>query len=464
MLPKSQRKMDVVIATNIQTCEEAIQEIIESGVTHIGLDTETSVNDASLGREKANREKVSLISIYDGKKCYLIQTYRIWLVNKRLPKILKNFLKTRSIVKTGVDITVDSDRIFKSYGIELKGSIDLQYMGVSFSKPICSMIDLIKLYMPNKLSLASHKEIGHNSNWDKNLDESSVRYASLDAYFSRELYWSMISSRTEHVPKSIPTSNILSRSNKSTDPLSDLDKIFGPIPLVSEEQPISTSYDKTHLLLDPDYHRDLTVSSSKSSIDIPERCSPMMVFTPSTREIFSTSSNSDEIAKTLTKHELTKISQWFLKEIRSIQKSRTIESLVNQAANSIGCLVTSYSIGNRKKLLKPFIIELISKHGIKQDPYNGSVLKHETYRHVVTNRNCSCSSNDALKFYTEYSGQLYGMKFEKAVNKAANSYSYLAQRLTNIDDRKVWVQTALNYLQKKNKISFVGPARIIVIT
>lgn len=151
----------------------------ERGLTHIGLDTETTVN------RRVHRDKVSTIQISylidDQPRDFIIQIYRQWKTKGPFPPLLKKILQSRQLIKVGVDITCDINRIRDSYGIICGGYIDVQSLAITLNVPCQSLDDLCKSYIPG---YESKDPLGHQGDWDHELSADQIKYGTLDAYYS----------------------------------------------------------------------------------------------------------------------------------------------------------------------------------------------------------------------------------------------------------------------------------------
>lgn len=177
---------NIVIASTFEEAQVYSTRILDSDSVIIGLDTETTVDRTD------DPGKVSLISIANTTDVYLFQIYRIWKQSNhtltsgpRIPSALQKLLITEKIIKVGIGINHDAELLWESYGLHMRGWIDVQYVTRTLGIPQSSMADLCRLYLMG----ASEKDpYGHRGNWDEQLDPRQVAYASDDAIKSLNLY------------------------------------------------------------------------------------------------------------------------------------------------------------------------------------------------------------------------------------------------------------------------------------
>ncbi len=129
-------------------------------------------NTVGLDTEQVNG-KVSTIQISTLTKSYVFQILT-------MPKNLSKLLKSREIVKVGVDIINDVWKIFETFGIKTNMFIDLQPLAHIKGLPK-SLDDLCKTFVPDYQSHKNHTS--WKIDWNNSLSNSQIDYAAKDAYF-----------------------------------------------------------------------------------------------------------------------------------------------------------------------------------------------------------------------------------------------------------------------------------------
>lgn len=159
--------------------DRSIEKMLMSGPVVFGFDTETTIE------RKEDHGKVSVIQIHTGNVCYIFQVYRIWKNEGMFPSKLAAFLSNPNYIKVGVAADNDGRMIEKSYGVRVAGVIDVQYIARSMRIPDLSMEGLAARFAP-----LFHKGSKGNvwTNWDNDLDEKHISYASTDALLSLLIY------------------------------------------------------------------------------------------------------------------------------------------------------------------------------------------------------------------------------------------------------------------------------------
>ncbi len=166
----------ITIARTEEEIDIAVRCLISRERFLVGLDTETTVNRAQKGDIK-----VSIITIYDGSHAVIFSLYNL----RNIPTKLIKYLESHKVLKVGVDITQDAQRLKDSYNIELGGSIEIQYLTRSIGITQSSLSDLIIRYLPD---MPEKKKGGHNGNWDSELSSEQIEYAVNDAKYSLYIY------------------------------------------------------------------------------------------------------------------------------------------------------------------------------------------------------------------------------------------------------------------------------------
>lgn len=158
--------------------KEILNELYSSDF--IGMDCEW-VTDG-------NRKPISLLQLANSKGfCVLIRLARIpvWL----MPSGLSDLLKDRNILKVGVGVNDDANKLFHDYCIEVLGLIDLRYLAKDLhvlrgkSLGLKSLAKELLKYDMNK------SYILRCSDWDaESLTSDQIIYAADDAIISAKLF------------------------------------------------------------------------------------------------------------------------------------------------------------------------------------------------------------------------------------------------------------------------------------
>lgn len=163
----------------------------KKGINIIGFDTETTVN------RKSDPGKVSTIQIsydFNGKKQgYIFQIFRI---NEPFSPLLKKILQSNKLIKVGIDIIGDMNKLYDSYKIRSSGYIDAQSLAITLGIPAKSMNDLGLKFVPG---YSLKDPFDHRGDWDGELSTEQKCYGIRDAYISYLIYIRMLNIKIENV-------------------------------------------------------------------------------------------------------------------------------------------------------------------------------------------------------------------------------------------------------------------------
>lgn len=193
--------MSVQIATTFEEGQVLATRILESGDITIGFDTETTIlrsRDSEGGEPPC--KYVSTIQVATSIGTMIFQTYRIWKEKQELPSALRRLLSSDNLIKVGVGIILDVEKLRLSYGGDYRGFIDVQYLAKTMKLPGISMVDLATKFLhlsdTTPIPLPGGEFIkdpfGHHGDWDNDLSPASIAYASRDAEMSLEIYYAMM--------------------------------------------------------------------------------------------------------------------------------------------------------------------------------------------------------------------------------------------------------------------------------
>ena len=171
----------IYIASTYQQAEELGLHLISHKPTLLGLDTETTTHPQA--------EKVSLLQLSTTTTQYLFQLGRIWQQERKLPLVISRILSNPEIVKVGVALDTDRERLFESYGIIIRSGVDIQALARTLGCVSLSLHDLGYLYLPN---FQGKDPLGHKGNWDGDLTHLEIYYAAMDAKYSLLIYLNML--------------------------------------------------------------------------------------------------------------------------------------------------------------------------------------------------------------------------------------------------------------------------------
>ncbi|PFH49206.1 hypothetical protein AMATHDRAFT_104835, partial [Amanita thiersii Skay4041] len=109
------------------------------------------------------------------------------------PKMLKILLENPEILKTGVGIQRDAQKLYRDWGVSMRGCVDLAVLARTvdnarwkglYSNSI-GLARLVETY--NGLVLGKHKRVVR-SNWERRLDLAQQEYAANDASAGFRMY------------------------------------------------------------------------------------------------------------------------------------------------------------------------------------------------------------------------------------------------------------------------------------
>ena len=181
-------------------------EILNSGCTVIGLDTETSINaenngidilqlcinSSSINSSSINSSKnISLEIKLNENNNYIAYIFMIskFCISKKLKQILEN----NRLIKVGCDITNDIPRMQNSFNFIPRAFVDTQYIAKSLQLNTISLDGLGKLLVNmGKSNLSGTSNNLLHSKWNNNLSDIQIKYAGLDAYLSLVTYTGLL--------------------------------------------------------------------------------------------------------------------------------------------------------------------------------------------------------------------------------------------------------------------------------
>lgn len=159
----------------IQTEAEAAKAVdYLLGFDKIGFDTETRPSF-----RKGQHYKISLMQISTEDTCFL---FRLNYID--MPDSLKDFLKSKGILKIGLSLRDDFGAIRKRTNVEPANFLDLQNYVGQFGIEDASLQKIYAILFNKKISKGQRL-----SNWEADvLTESQKKYAALDAWACLKIY------------------------------------------------------------------------------------------------------------------------------------------------------------------------------------------------------------------------------------------------------------------------------------
>ncbi|KAG8948391.1 hypothetical protein FRC04_009761 [Tulasnella sp. 424] len=134
-------------------------------------------------RRGAIPRKTALIQIADRTKIMLFQV-------TRMSEVIEN----PDIIMTGVNITGDARKLFKDWGVQAQGIVELAMMAWEVDRPTMeshglktgwtTLANMVSMYLGRVLPKGAER----TSNWEKPLDELQLEYAANDAHCGLVIY------------------------------------------------------------------------------------------------------------------------------------------------------------------------------------------------------------------------------------------------------------------------------------
>lgn len=174
-LPLATFQGDIITVNKPNECSDAIEELRKEA--YIGFDTETR---PSFTKNKSY--KVSLLQLSTPNKVFLFR-----LKNLGLPRNLSDLLNDPSHFKIGLALNQDIKSLQELTPFKARSFIDLQTLAKKSNIEVLSLRGLCGLFLGMRLSKKAKL-----TNWEnKFLSKAQLRYAALDAWVSREIFFEM---------------------------------------------------------------------------------------------------------------------------------------------------------------------------------------------------------------------------------------------------------------------------------
>lgn len=160
------------IVENAEQEEKALNEI--NSFSLVGFDTETKPSF-----KKGQHNKVSLVQISTGEKCYLFRVNKLGLSQR-----LKDFFGNAAIKKIGLSIKDDFYVLKRIADFDPSGFIDLQEFVCNYSICDASLQKIYAILFGERISKSQRL-----SNWEADtLTDGQKNYASIDAWACLKIY------------------------------------------------------------------------------------------------------------------------------------------------------------------------------------------------------------------------------------------------------------------------------------
>jgi ribonuclease D len=142
----------------------------------IGLDTEW-FPDVLPGF----RNKTAVLQLAFSQTCFVLS-----IIHMNCSQLLRNILADPTILKTGQEVLYDAERLEESYGLKVRGLVDLKDIADKNKLGKSSLSDLYQRVTGEELKKVKKVTM---SNWEKRpLTPQQISYAALDAIVSRDVF------------------------------------------------------------------------------------------------------------------------------------------------------------------------------------------------------------------------------------------------------------------------------------
>ncbi|OCB85224.1 ribonuclease H-like protein [Sanghuangporus baumii] len=140
-----------------------------------------------------------------------------------IPAKLIDFLKDGTILKAGVNILGDAQRMYRDFGATVRSCVELSYLARTLDPErwpgnpaeFISLARLVSVYLNRSLSKTGTRR----SNWDENvLSPEQINYAANDAHAS-QLICTTLLNRAHHLDRSLFTFDVVHASAVHADGL-----------------------------------------------------------------------------------------------------------------------------------------------------------------------------------------------------------------------------------------------------
>ena len=160
---------------SVNTINRACDQILETGASYLGFDTETDNSFKFQGQHKDETiiEKADVVSLATGTAVYVFQ-----LSNTAYCVSLNKLLKSPKITKVGVGLKGDISKL-KNMNYSITNELDLQHIALICNCPL-ALDDMWNRLFPQHPPLPNVKH--QNVSWSEKLTPSLIDYAARDAH------------------------------------------------------------------------------------------------------------------------------------------------------------------------------------------------------------------------------------------------------------------------------------------
>lgn len=182
LLPAAECKGEIIVVSDNDN--DAAADYL-SGCSVVGFDTETRPSF-----KKGVVYPLALLQLSGGDRTFLFRVDRMKLSN-RIVKILRS----KSIVKVGVDIRDDIKKLQKVIAFKPENFVDLQTESVKYGIEEKSLRKISGIVLGERVSKAQRL-----SNWSaQTLTDQQIQYAATDAYTTRKIYMEFLKIPIENI-------------------------------------------------------------------------------------------------------------------------------------------------------------------------------------------------------------------------------------------------------------------------
>ncbi|XP_064421278.1 exonuclease 3'-5' domain-containing protein 2 [Latimeria chalumnae] len=150
---------------------------------------------------KGRPNPVSLLQLsFHSGFCLLLRLPRMISGGYAIPRSLLDLLADSSVLKVGVGCYEDACKLFRDYGITVKGSVDLRYLAMRQRRDLFHCGLSLKLLAQEVLNFSLDKSLRLRcSDWEvEELSQEQVSYAARDAQVSVALFFHLLGFPSAH--------------------------------------------------------------------------------------------------------------------------------------------------------------------------------------------------------------------------------------------------------------------------
>ncbi|KAI5124433.1 hypothetical protein M0805_008317 [Coniferiporia weirii] len=197
----------VVYIKDHVTANEELEQLLvhgDNGMRIAGFDLEWRPTFVSGGPDNP----VAVVQISMGQKILLLQVKAM----EKFPHKLASFLNDKNIIKAGVNISGDAQRLYRDYSVSMHSCLELSYLARCVDRsrwpgPARDFIGLARLvHAYENCSVSKGKT--QMSNWENELTKKQQEYAANDAHAAMVLCTGLLK-RARNIDRSLYTFNML---------------------------------------------------------------------------------------------------------------------------------------------------------------------------------------------------------------------------------------------------------------